>query len=193
MTTEQLKLKFIFKSGRFTCNGEKFILDVEATKALNEKRGVPMNASVIWLVGNSPDGSSQIEERSYLCGKLKDPIAGAPTEVFDAEKQDIGTQDEVGKTTPAEEEVSQEVEEHRTFQMKRMIPGYKFPPTTVEEVDKETGTSEKDSTGSPETNEPEVKPKTEIVKAKEAKKKPAAKKIKPAAKKKSPVKKVVKK
>lgn len=181
MTTEQLKNKFIFQSGRFTHNGEKFILDVGATKALNEKRGVPMNASVIWLVGNSPDGSSQVEERSFLCGKLREPIPGVKEPNLELE-----------------EVVSDEVKEHRAFQEKVQKQHEEYDPEAVtlppaEDIDKETETSEKDSTGSPETNEPEVKPKTENVKAQESKKKPAAKKAKPAVKKKSPVKKVVKK
>ena len=86
MTTEQLKLKFIFKSGRFLCNGEKFILDVEATKDLNRERGVHLNASVVWLVGHSLDGSSTCEERSFLCAKLKEPIPGAPVQTPEQEE-----------------------------------------------------------------------------------------------------------
>ena len=180
MTTEQLKLKFIFKSGRFTCNGEKFILDAGATKALNEKHGVHMNASVIWLVGNSPDGSSTCEERSYLCGKLREPIPGVKEPNLDINDVEVEESPEHFDAPPTDTKDDE--------------PGQTLPPTTVEDIDKETEDKSGDtSTGEPETNEPDVKPNIEIVKAKEAPKKPVAKKAKPVAKKKSPVKKVVKK
>lgn len=60
MTTEQLKLKHIIKAGVFSHNEEKFVLDMEATRELNNKHGVNMSASIIWLVGKSEDRKSVV-------------------------------------------------------------------------------------------------------------------------------------